>query len=351
MNRLLVPSSALLWGLQLAFLSPALALILVNLYGATTAEVGWVLAIYNASGFVASVLVPAYADKKHDYLGPMLVCGALTLLLAVVLALATTLPIATIALVVIGGPAGVGSSMLYAHLRHSGARPSDIVNTRAIVSVAWVAGPPLATFIIGWLGNRAILLAIAAVAVLNIATTTIMISHRRAAAQAAAAGGAETTSAAATRDESPVGRLGVVLITAAFILLQATNATAMMIMTVYVTETLRLNVMWAGIALGVAAALEVPALLLSGRLSNRFSHLALLTTSCLAGIAYYLGLTFVTGPIPLITLQLLNTWYFAGIAGIAGIGLPLFQQMIPRPGLSTGLYMNTRRIGSIVSGP
>jgi MFS transporter, SET family, sugar efflux transporter len=25
--------------------------------------------------------------------------------------------------------------------------------------------------------------------------------------------------------------------------------------------------------------------------------------------------------------------------------------MIPRPGLSTGLYMNTRRIGSIVSGP
>jgi len=348
MNRLLVPSSALLWGLQLAFLSPALALILVNLYGATTAEVGWVLAIYNASGFVASLLLPAYADKKHDYLGPMLVCGALTLLLAVVLAVATTLPMATVALVVIGGPAGVGSSMLYAHLRHSGARPSDIVNTRAIVSVAWVAGPPVATFIIGWLGNRAILLAIAAVAVLNIATTAIMISHRRAAAKAAAAGGVETTSAAATRDESPVGRLGVVLITAAFILLQATNATAMMIMTVYVTETLRLNVMWAGIALGVAAALEVPALLLTGRLSNRFSHLALLTTSCLAGIAYYLGLTFVTGPIPLITLQLLNAWYFAGIAGI---GLPLFQQMIPRPGLSTGLYMNTRRIGSIVSGP
>jgi MFS transporter, SET family, sugar efflux transporter len=50
----------------------------------------------------------------------------------------------------------------------------------------------------------------------------------------------------------------------------------------------------------------------------------------------------------LVALQLLNAWSFAGIAGI---GLPLFQQMIPRPGLSTGLYMNTRRIGSIVSGP
>jgi MFS transporter, SET family, sugar efflux transporter len=180
-KRLLVPTSALLWGLQLAFLSPALALILVNLYGASTAEVGWVLSIYNASGFIAALLLPAYADRKNEYLRPMLVCGALTVVLTVVLAIATTLPIVTIALVVIGGPAGVGSSLLFAHLRHSGARTADIINTRAIVSVAWVAGPPLATFIIGWFGNRAILLAIAAVAVLNIATTAVMIAQRTAA--------------------------------------------------------------------------------------------------------------------------------------------------------------------------
>jgi hypothetical protein len=32
-NRLLVPTAALLWGLQAAFLSPALALILVSLFG------------------------------------------------------------------------------------------------------------------------------------------------------------------------------------------------------------------------------------------------------------------------------------------------------------------------------
>lgn len=141
MNKLLVPSSALLWGLQLAFLSPALALILVNLYGATTAEVGWLLGVYNGSGFIASLLLPAYADKKRDYLGPMLACGTLTLVLAVVLGFATTLPAATIALVLIGGPAGVGSSMLFVHLRHSGAGPSAIINTRAIISVAWVEVP------------------------------------------------------------------------------------------------------------------------------------------------------------------------------------------------------------------
>jgi hypothetical protein len=50
----------------------------------------------------------------------------------------------------------------------------------------------------------------------------------------------------------------------------------------------------------------------------------------------------------LLALQPLNAWCFAAIAGV---GLTLFQQMIARPGLATGLYMNTRRIGAIVSGP
>ncbi len=348
MRRLLVPSSALLWGLQLAFLSPALALILVELYGATTAEVGWVLAIYNGSGFVFSLLIPAYADRQHDYLRPMLVCGALTFVLAVVLALVTTLPLAAIALIVIGGPAGIGSSMLFAHLRHSGSRPADIVNTSAIVSVAWVAGPPLATFIIGWFGNRAILVAIAAVALLNMTTTAIMISHRRADARAAAAAGEPAAPTPAPDDATSIGRGGIALIMAAFVLLQAANATGMTIMTVYVTQTLRLDLIWAGLALGVAAALEVPALLSIGRLSERYAPLGLIATSCVAGVAYFIGLAFVNGPILLISLQLLNAWSFAGIAGT---GLALFQQLIPRPGLSTGLYMNTRRLGAIVSGP
>ena len=119
-------------------------------------------------------------------------------------------------------------------------------------------------------------------------------------------------------------------------------------MTLFVTETMHLDVIWAGIALGVAAGLEVPALVLIGRLSVRFSSLRLIMTGCVAGIAYYVAMAYVTGPVMLIALQPLNAWCFAAIAGV---GLTLFQQMIPRPGLSTGLYMNTRRVGAIVSGP
>ena len=344
MNRLLVPSAALMWGLQIAFLSPSLALILTTLYGATMAEVGWVLAIYNASGFVASLVVPAWADRRRDYLGPMLGAAVLTVLLVLLLALVTTLPMVTIALVVFGGPAGVGTSMMFAHLRHSGARASQIVNTRAVVSAAWVAGPPVATLIIGWYGPRAILIAIAAVALLNVATTMAMMTHRR--RELVAAGG---PAAPAVHDDAvSLGTTGIVLVTAAFVLLQATNATSMSFLAVFVPQTLGIDVLWAGLALGLAAGLEIPALMMIGRLTERFSSLGLIVTGCLAGIVYYAGVAVATGPVLLLVLQPLNAWCFAGIGGV---GLTLFQQMISRPGLSTGLFMNTRRIGAILSGP
>ncbi|GAP55674.1 sugar efflux protein [Arthrobacter sp. Hiyo6] len=32
------------------------------------------------------------------------------------------------------------------------------------------------------------------------------------------------------------------------------------------------------------------------------------------------------------------------------VGLTLFQRIIPRPGLASGLYTNTRRLGAIASG-
>jgi MFS transporter, SET family, sugar efflux transporter len=271
-QRLLAPSAALLWGLQIAFLIPALALILVTLYDASTVEVGWILTVYNASGFIASLLVPSYADRRRDYLRPMLACGVLTLVLALVLVFTTSLPVAVVALIVVGGPAGVGITMLYAYLRHSGATPADIVNTRAIVSVAWIAGPPLATLIIGAFGNRAILLAIAAIAVLTIATTAVMISQR------AAAPDDGDSAKPAEDDQLALRKRAVVLIVAAFVLLQAANATVTSIMTLFVTETVRIDVIWAGIALGVAAGLEVPALILIGKLSLRFSSLPLIAT-------------------------------------------------------------------------
>jgi MFS transporter, SET family, sugar efflux transporter len=219
-----------------------------------------------------------------------------------------------------------------------------VVNTRAIVSFAWVAGPPLATLIIGAFGDRAVLLAIAVVAVLNIATTAAMLAERSAARTDV---DEQSKPAEAAADNRPMSRMAVGVIIVAFIALQAANSSAVSIMTLYVTETLGLNVLWAGIALGVAAGLEIPALLLIGRLSYRFSRLGLIASGCIVGIAYYSAMVLVTGPVLLIGLQVLDAWFFAVVAGV---GLTLFQHIIPRPGLASGLFVNTRRLGAIMSG-
>ena len=103
MKRLTTSSSALLWGLQFAFLNPVLALLLVTLFHATSAQVGGVLAVYNAGGFIASLVIPGWADRSANYFRPMLICAVLTVALAGVLSIATTLPVAVVALIVLGG--------------------------------------------------------------------------------------------------------------------------------------------------------------------------------------------------------------------------------------------------------
>ncbi|MFI8527333.1 MFS transporter [Promicromonospora sukumoe] len=339
-HRILVPSTALLWGLQIAFLNPALALILTALFGASTTELGWALALYNTSGLIASLVVPARADRTGDYLRPMLVSGGLSIALALVLVLTSSLQVAVAALIVLGGPAGLGSTLLFAHLRHAGATPTQIVDTRAIVSVAWVGGPPLAALVIGSFGESGVLWVIALVAALGMGATALLARSSRTATPVKDTG--------TEGDHVALSRRAVVLIIAAFVLLQATNATATAYLTVYVTRQLELDVLWAGIALGVAAGLEVPALLLIGRLGSRFSDVGLIVSGCLAGIAYYLLLAGVTTPGPLIAIQVLNAWSFAAVAGT---GLSLFQRIIAGPGLATGMYMNTRRVGAILSGP
>ncbi|GAB3464378.1 MFS transporter [Kineococcus endophyticus] len=334
-RRLLVPSAALWWGLQLSFLNPALAFLLVGLFDATPTEVGVVLALYNASGFVASLVVPVWADRRGEYVLPMVASGVLTAALAVVLALVTALPPAVVALVVLGGPAGVGSSLLFAHLKNAGAGAEQVVRTRAVFSAAWIAGPPLATVLLGY-GVHWLLAAVVVIAALNVVTT---LQLRRGVAVGA--------------PEAPAGPgvpwRGTALVAVAFVAVAAANSAAVSVMSLFVTQRLGLDVVWAGIVLGVSAGLEIPALLLLGRLTARFGDLPLVLSGCLAGTAYYLGVVFVAvGPVSLLALQALNAWFFAISAGV---GLTMFQRIIPRPGLAVGVFGNVRKVGQVIAGP
>ena len=340
-DRTLIPAAALLWGLQFAFLNPSIGLLLASLYDASPAQVGWALAAYNISGFVSTMIVPARADRAGDYVRPMLGCGVLTVLLVTALALATTLPFAVLALVALGGPAGVGVGLLFAHQRSTGASVEQVMRTRAVFSFAWVAGPPIATLLIGLTGPRSVLWAIGAIALVCVAVTVAL--QRRSTPPAAAGDDTDDRHALAQLRDRTVARL-----VAAFVLLSAANNAAISSTTLLVTRRLDLDPLWGGVALATAAGLEIPALLALGRLSTRMDTRRLVAGGALVGVAYYAVMAAAQGPVLLVAAQVLNA---LTVAAVSGIGMTVMQDVVPRPGLASGLFMNTYRGGAILAGP
>ncbi|MFE5774863.1 MFS transporter [Brachybacterium sp. NPDC056505] len=367
MRRYLIPASALVGGLQLALLNPVIALLLSALFGADPGQVGLVLAIMNASGFLAALVIPAWADRRRDYAGPMILCAALTLATVLSLAATTSLTVAGIVLVVLAGPAGVWSGMLFALQRSEGSSSEQVVRTRAVFSVAWVAGPPLATGVMTGFGDRAVLLLIAAVALGSLAlSVAIRRSVLRAAARTDPAEGEDARGRAdgtgtgrahgragdaddgAAAPRRPARRLELVVVVLAITALQAGNAGSVTAMPLLVTEHLRLATVWAGVALGVCAALEAPALLLLGRLTRTIRPTTLLAAGALLAALYYALVPLMASPAALVALQIPNA---LGIAALTGVGLAWMQEAIDRPGLASGVYLNSRRAGAILTGP
>jgi SET family sugar efflux transporter-like MFS transporter len=341
-SRLLMSGSALLWGLQFAFLTPSIGIILVALYSATPGEVGWALMLYNISGFISTLVVPSRADRQGDYLRPLLWCGGLTIALATALALVMSLPMAVLALVALGGPAGVGIGLLFAHQKHVGTSVSGIMKTRAIFSFSWVAGPPIATFMIGLLGKRSVLWAVVAIAALGLAFTVLMMRER------ARTGGPIVTEDSRESVLTVLREPRVVVMTLAFLVLVGTTSASVATVALFATNRLDLDVIWGGVALGTCAALEIPILLGLGRLTTRFGPARLLLVGSIAGVTYYASMVVIDGPVLLVALQILNAIF---IATVQGLGLTIFQEVVPRPGLASGLFMNTQRLGAVLSGP
>jgi SET family sugar efflux transporter-like MFS transporter len=262
--------------------------------------------------------------------------------LTTALALSTSLPPAVLALVALGGPAGVGIGLLFAHQRSSGADVPEVMRTRAVFSFSWVAGPPLAAFLMGLLGNRSVLWAIAGVALVGMAVTWAMIRGGSHLATAPGGGGPGDRLVEAVR------RPGVPLLVLALVLLMAANSASVSALPLLVTQELALDVIWSGVALGVAAGLEIPVLLALGRLAPRVGQRRLIAAGCVAGVGYLTAMTFCTGPVMLVGAQPLNA---VCVAAVSGLGLTLVQDVVGRPGLASALFMNTTRVGAIIAGP
>ena len=330
---------AFLWGLQFSFLNPALALLLVSVFGASTGQVAAVLVIYNGAAMVSAWVIPRWADRHRDYVRPMIGCAAFTLALSLALWFTHALVLAVAGLVLLGAPAVVGTPLLFGYIRHCGASPRDLVRTRAMFSTAWVIGPTMASAIISAAGGHTLVIGIGVIGMLNIVTISTLLP--RSAATVAVAGDAQGR-------RSLVPHSILVLVVAAVVLLQAAASTAVSTTTLFVSRDLHQSPVWGGVALGVAAGLEVPTLLLLGWKRRGLSDLGVLSIACVIGIAYYLSMAAAQSAVMVVAVQVLNATFF-GV--VAGVGVTLFQSIISRPGAAAGLLANAQRGGAMLVGP
>lgn len=342
-RRPLVSVATSLWGFQASLMMPSLAMVLVSLYGATPVQVGWVMTISNSAGFVASLVIPSLADRRARYLQILLVCAVLSIGLGVGLATASNLVAGTVVLALLGAPAGVGNSLLFAHMNHTGSSRAEVMSVRAVFSLAWVIGPPAATALIAAFGVISVPVGIIVIAVLNTITSAILLARARPAAVEHTEATPKTPPATLTRRTLPV----LIVVFLAIALAQATNTASIAITSLYVTEHMHLPVLWAGLALGAAAGLEVPVLMVQARIVGRFSTPTLLVAGCLVGVAYYLGMAFATSALVLMLVQVLKAWFYGTMIGV---GMTWFSELIPRSGLAMGLYANAGRVGSVLAG-
>lgn len=194
----------------------------------------------------------------------------------------------------------------------------------------------------GLLGNRSILWTIAIIGIGSIAVSVALAKAARAAA----------------RDRSGVPEGGglldairrreIGLLVGGLVLLGAANTAAVSVTNLFVTDRLDLHVLLGGVALGVAAALEIPFLLVLGKVAERVAPKRLLKLGAVAAVAYYAAMMLVDGPISLVAVQIFNA---ASIAAVQGIGLTVLQDALPGPGLASGLFMNSIRVGAVLAGP
>ncbi len=119
-------------------------------------------------------------------------------------------------------------------------------------------------------------------------------------------------------------------------------------MPLFIIDELYFTDRLAGEMIGIAAGLEIPAMLIAGYFIKRIGKRFLMLIAIVSGICFYASVLMATTPTVELELQILNA-IFLGI--LCGIGMLYFQDLIPEKiGFATTLYANTSRVGWIIAG-
>ncbi|ENG2549981.1 TPA: MFS transporter [Citrobacter farmeri] len=335
---------AFMMGVAGALQAPTLSLFLSREVGAQPFWVGLFYTVNAIAGIGVSLALAKRSDSQGDRRKLILFCCLMAVGNALLFAFNRHYLTLITCGVLLASLANTAMPQLFALAREyadSSAREVVMFSSvmRAQLSLAWVIGPPLAFMLALNYGFTAMFSIAATIFALSFILIAFMLPSVARVEQPA---------------DVPVSQAGgwqdknVRMLFIASTLMWTCNTMYIIDMPLWISAELGLPDKLAGILMGTAAGLEIPAMILAGFYVKRFGKRRMMVTAVAAGVLFYLGLIFFHSRQALLILQLFNA-VFIGI--IAGIGMLWFQDLMPgRAGSATTLFTNSISTGVILAG-
>ncbi|CAI0960221.1 sugar efflux transporter [Serratia quinivorans] len=344
---------AFLSGIAGALLAPTLSLFLTTEVKVRPLWVGLFYTVNAIVGIAVSFLLAKRSDTRGDRRKLILLCCLMAVGNCLLFAFNRDYLTLITAGVLLSAIANTAMPQIFALAREyadSSAREVVMFSSvmRAQLSLAWVIGPPLSfTLALNYGFTVMFVIAAATFAMCALLVWFTLPSVPR----VAPVEPADTLIAAPSAPIAPVSAWrnpDVRRLFIASVLMWTCNTMYIIDMPLYITADLGLPENLAGLLMGTAAGLEIPAMLLAGYYVKRFGKRNMMLFAVAAGILFYAGLVVFKFKLALMVLQLFNA-IFIGI--IAGIGMLYFQDLMPgRPGAATTLFTNSISTGVILAG-
>ncbi|MEX3173639.1 sugar efflux transporter [Serratia quinivorans] len=342
---------AFLSGIAGALLAPTLSLFLTTEVKVRPLWVGLFYTVNAIVGIAVSFLLAKRSDTRGDRRKLILLCCLMAVGNCLLFAFNRDYLTLITAGVLLSAIANTAMPQIFALAREyadSSAREVVMFSSvmRAQLSLAWVIGPPLSfTLALNYGFTWMFMIAAATFAICALLVWFTLPSVPRAepsSTELNATASVPIVPVSAWRNRD-VRRLFI-----ASMLMWTCNTMYIIDMPLYITADLGLPENLAGLLMGTAAGLEIPAMLLAGYYVKRFGKRNMMLFAVAAGILFYAGLVVFKFKLALMVLQLFNA-IFIGI--IAGIGMLYFQDLMPgRPGAATTLFTNSISTGVILAG-
>ncbi len=331
-------------GVAGALQAPTLSLFLTREVEVRPFWVGLFYTVNAIAGIGVSLLLAKRSDSRGDRRKLIMVCCAMAVANCVLFAFNRHyLTLITLG-VMFASIANTAMPQIFALAREYADRSAREVVMfssimRAQLSLAWVIGPPLSFMLALKYGFTTMFLIAAGIFVISLALIIFALPSVPRVEQPAEVA---ITQVSGWKDSN------VRMLFIASMLMWTCNTMYIIDMPLWISQDLGLPDELAGLLMGTAAGIEIPAMILAGYYVKRFGKRNMMVAAVAAGVLFYVGLILFHSKTALVILQLFNA-VFIGI--IAGIGMLWFQDLMPgRPGSATTLFTNSISTGVILAG-